>query len=223
VNVSHRRLGALAVLGVAAAVGLVVVSPRAVFVSLATVDVRLLAAVSVPLLLVRAFLLVPVTLVTVFVGYRFGFPLGVPLALAATILTCVPPYAVAAWFRGDGALGRVGDWGARTLDHVGGVRGTVAARLSPAPADVVSYGAGVSGVSFRQYVAGTLVGELPWATGYVFLGSALSRVAYDADVDYRYLILAGAVAVVLVARPIYRAVTAATSGTADGDDPELDP
>jgi uncharacterized membrane protein YdjX (TVP38/TMEM64 family) len=220
VNVSHRRLGALAVLGVAAAVGLVVVSPRAVFVSLATVDGRLLAAVAVPLLLARAFFLLPVTLVTVFVGYRFGFLLGVPLALAATILTCVPPYAVAAWFRADGRLGRVGDWGAHTLDHVGGFRGTVAARLSPAPADVVSYGAGVSGVSFRQFVAGTLVGELPWATGYVFLGSALSRVAYDADVDYRYLLLAGAVAVVLVARPIYRAVTAAPAA---GGDPEPDP
>lgn len=200
-----RRLVGLALVGLAAA-GVLVVSPRRVFTTLATVDLRLLVLVFVPFLFVRAFVLVPVTLVTVFVGYRFGLVLGVPLALAATVVTCLPPYAVARWAgTGGGWLGTLGDWGASTVDHVGGFRGTVAARLSPAPADVVSYGAGLSRVSPRDFVAGTLVGELPWTTGYVVVGSALGRLALGVEVDYRSLVVAGVVAVVLVARPLYRA------------------
>jgi uncharacterized membrane protein YdjX (TVP38/TMEM64 family) len=214
VTVARRRLAGVAALVVAAAVGVLVVSPREVFRSLATVDPYLLAAVFVPFLLVRAFVLVPVTLVTVFVGYRFGLLLGLPLALAATVVTCLPPYLVATRARGgDGRLGTLGDLGARTVDHVGDFRGMVAARLSPAPADVVSYGAGVSGVSLRSFVAGTAVGELPWATGYVLVGSALGRLAYDVDVDYRYLVVAGVVAVALVARPIYRLGRTVLGGT----------
>ena len=206
-----RRLVGLALLGIAAA-SVLVVSPRHVFTTLATVDLRLLAVVFVPFLVVRAFVLVPVTLVTVFVGYRFGLVLGVPLALAATVVTCLPPYVVARWAeRGGGRLGTLGDWGASTVDSVGGFRGTVAARLSPVPADAVSYGAGVSRVSLRDFVAGTLVGELPWATGYVVVGSALGRLALDVEVDYRSLVLAGLVAVALVARPLYRALGEATA------------
>lgn len=212
-----RRLAGLALLGIGAAVGVFVVSPREALVTLATVDVWLLAVVFVPLLLVRAFVLIPVTLVTVFLGYRFGLVLGIPLALAATVLTCLPPYLVATHVRGgDGPLGTLSDWGDRTVDHVGGLRGTVAARLSPTPADVVSYGAGVSGVPLRSFVVGTLVGELPWATGYVVVGDALGRVAYDVSVDSRYLVVAGLVAGGLVARPLYR-LTVAVAGEADAD------
>ncbi|WP_372911607.1 TVP38/TMEM64 family protein [Salinigranum sp.] len=203
-NSRRRRLLGLAVLGLLGVVGAVTLSPRELFVRLATVDVWLFALVFVPLLVVRAFILVPVTLVTVFVGYRFGLVVGLPLALAATVVTCVPPYLVARHAPDSGLFGTVGDWGARTVDHVGGLRGTTAARLSPTPADVVSYAAGVSGVPLRSFVVGTLLGELPWATGYVLVGSALGRVVYDVDVDVRYLVAAGVVAVLLVARPLYR-------------------
>jgi uncharacterized membrane protein YdjX (TVP38/TMEM64 family) len=207
VNATRRRFVGLAALGLAAVVGVLVVSPERLFVALATADVWLLAVVFVPFLLLRAFLLVPVTLVTVFVGYRFGLVVGLPVALAATLLTCLPPYLAATLVRGgDGRLGTLGDWGAHTVEHVGGLRGMVAARLSPTPADVVSYGAGVSGVSLRDFLVGTLVGELPWAAGYVLVGSALGRLAYDVDVDYRYLVVAGVVAVALVARPLYRLI-----------------
>jgi uncharacterized membrane protein YdjX (TVP38/TMEM64 family) len=209
--VDRRPVGLLVLL--AAAAGVLVVSPRRVLTTLATVDGLLLAAVFVPFLVVRAFVLVPVTFVTVFVGYRFGLLVGLPLALAATVVTCLPPYVVAGRVdAGDGRLGTLFDWGASTVDHVGGFRGMVAARLSPAPADVVSYGAGASGVSLRHFVAGTLVGELPWATGYVVVGSALGRLAYDVGVDYRYLVAAGVVTVALVAGPLYRALGEVTAG-----------
>ncbi len=204
VNGRRRRLVGLGLLALVAVAGVVIISPRDLFVRLATVDVWLFALVFVPLLLVRAFVLVPVTLVTVFVGYRFGLVVGIPVALAATIVTCVPLYLVARHAPDSGWFGTLGDWGTRTVDHVGGLRGTTAARLSPAPADVVSYAAGVSGVSPRAFVAGTLLGELPWAIGYVFVGSALSRVVYDVDIDVGDLVAAGVVAVLLVARPLYR-------------------
>ena len=213
-NSRRRRLVGLGLLALGAVVGVVTVSPRDLFVRLATVDVWLFALVFVPLVLVRAFVLVPVTLVTVFVGYRFGLVVGVPVALVATVVTCLPPYLVARHAPDSGWFGTLGDWGARTVDHVGGLRGTTAARLSPTPADVVSYGAGVSGVPLRAFVVGTLLGELPWAVGYVLVGSALGRVVYDVDVDVRYLVAAGVVAVLLVARPLYRLARTAV-GEAD--------
>ncbi|AUV81615.1 hypothetical protein C2R22_08070 [Salinigranum rubrum] len=213
-NGRRRRLAGLGLLALAAVVGTVVVSPRDLFVRLATVDVWLFALVFVPLLLVRAFVLVPVTLVTVFVGYRFGLVVGIPVALAATVVTCLPPYLVARHAPDSGWFGTLGDWGTHTVDHVGGFRGTTAARLSPTPADVVSYAAGVSGVPLRAFVVGTLLGELPWAVGYVLVGSALGRAVYDVDIDVRYLVVAGVVAVLLVARPLYR-LARASVGEAD--------
>ncbi len=81
----------------------------------------------------------------------------------------------------------------------------IAARLSPAPADAVSYGAGLTGVSTRIFALGTLIGEFPWAVFYVFLGQSLRTfsAAEIQQVDIRLVLLAAITSVLLIIRPIY--------------------
>lgn len=171
------------------------------------------------LYLVRPFFLWPLSVFSVFIGYVFGFPSGLPVVLGGTVLTCLPPFLIAARFDGDfGYVGWVADQGAALVETTGQLRGMIAARLSPAPADAVSYGAGIAGVSPAMFAAGTLIGELPWALFYLFLGESLRTFAAVGleQVDVRLLLLAGVISVVLVARPLYEFLRERT-----GDDPAV--
>lgn len=158
------------------------------------------------LYLVRPFLLWPLSVFSVLIGYLFGFPSGVPVVLLGTVLTCLPPFVIAARFDGTpGYIGRIADYGSTLVATTGELRGVIAARLSPAPADAVSYGAGMSGVSTRMFAIGTLIGELPWAVFYVFLGQSLRTFSATEipPVDVRLILLGATVALLLVARPAY--------------------
>jgi uncharacterized membrane protein YdjX (TVP38/TMEM64 family) len=169
------------------------------------------------LYLVRPFLLWPLSLFSVFVGYVFGIHYGLPLALLGTLVTSLPPFFLAARLDSDaGYLGWMTDTGAAVVETTGEVRGMIAARLSPAPADAVSYGAGLAGVSTYGFVVGTLVGELPWAVFYLLLGRSLRRFSVAAidrsGADVGLVLVAVAVSVLLVARPLYDLVRERASG-----------
>lgn len=158
------------------------------------------------LYLVRPFFLWPLSVFSVFVGYLVGFPLGVAPVLLGTLITCLPPFLLADYVRDDTPYGeRVAAAGETFVDATGELRSVVATRLSPAPADAVSYGAGVAGVSTGAFAVGTLVGELPWAVFYVLLGESLRTFSAAAigGVDVRLLLGAAGVALVLVGRPLY--------------------
>jgi len=197
----------LAALAAAAAVGLTH-SPAAVLAALdpAGRDPAVVVGGLLVLYLLRPAVLWPLSVFSVFVGYLLGVPAGLPVALGGTLLSCLPPY-LAARYVGERTsfFGRVGAAGSTVVDATGPLRGTVAARLSPAPADAVSYGAGVAGVGLLPYALGTLVGELPWAFGYVLLGASLSRFdgASVGGLDLRLVVAAALVALALVARPVY--------------------
>ncbi|RJX42024.1 hypothetical protein DM826_10210 [Halonotius aquaticus] len=159
--------------------------------------------------LVRPFLLWPLSIFSVFIGYAFGFPDGIPLVLLGTLLTCFPPYLIAARFDGKfGYFNRFVEHGTTFVETTGELRGMVAVRLSPAPADAVSYGAGLAGVSVQAFAAGTLIGELPWAIFYVLLGRSLRTFSAGAiqQTDIRLILLTAAVSVLLIARPLYEFV-----------------
>lgn len=158
------------------------------------------------LYLVRPFFLWPLSVFSVLIGYLFGFPSGVPVVLLGTVLTCLPPFVIAARFDDtSGYIGRVADYGSTLVDTTGELRGVLAARLSPAPADAVSYGAGMSGVSTRIFAIGTLLGELPWAIFYVFLGHSLHTISVTGipPVDVRLILLGATISFLLVARSVY--------------------
>jgi uncharacterized membrane protein YdjX (TVP38/TMEM64 family) len=148
----------------------------------------------------------PTTLLAVAAGYGYGL-VGLPYALALITFTSVPPFVVA---RRLGRESWVATQGERLVHEAGDVRSVVASRLLPAPSDVVSVAAGVSGVSLPAFVLGTAVGELPWAVVGVLAGSSLGSLstASLAAVDLRLVVAAGLTAVLLLAGPAYRAFVA---------------
>lgn len=169
---------------------------------------RLFVVVVALLYLVRPFLGIPMSLVTIVVGWRYGLLVGLPIAVGGTAVTTYPPYYVGRYYRTDsGLLGWLSRNGERAFDATGGFRGMVASRLAPAPAEGVSYGAGVAGVAPSTYVLGTLLGELPWTLGYLLLGRSMQDLALDAvEVDYRVLAASALVALLVVAPPVVRAL-----------------
>jgi len=165
------------------------------------------------LYLVRGFLLWPLSAFSVFIGYVSGIPDGIPLVLVGTVFTCFPPFLIGK------RLGRETEYFAsvaaaeEVFTATGELRGMIAARVSPMPADIVSYGAGMAGVTSRTFIAGTLVGELPWAIGYVFLGDSLHSFSTAAanHISMQYISAAMIVAILLVARPLIRYLSARQS------------
>lgn len=164
--------------------------------------------VLVGLYLVRPFLGLPITLVSALVGFRYGLEFGVPVALAGCVLTSLPAFLAGRTLPTDGRIMEL--VGARSQHYfsvTGGLRGLVAARLAPTPAEPVSAAAGIGGLSVSTFALGTVIGELPWTLAAVALGTGLQ--SFDpthVTVDWRIGLLGGLAALVLVARPAYEAV-----------------
>lgn len=209
---SRAVLGAAILLLVA--VGAALTSPRWLLARLdwlAADPVRFAAAL-VALALVRPLLAWPTTLIAVVVGYGWGLR-GLPIALALIALTSLPPFLLA---RQSANGGRFATAGAKAVDATGDLRGVIVSRLLPAPSDVVSVGAGLSGVPVRAFLVGTAVGELPWAVAGIVAGRSIDRVLREglgSVVEPQLLVAAGVAAVLLLAGPAYRHYRA--------DDPDL--
>jgi uncharacterized membrane protein YdjX (TVP38/TMEM64 family) len=157
----------------------------------------------------------PTTLLAVAAGYGYGL-VGLPYAVALITLTSVPPFVLA---RRVGGESWVAAQGGRVVTEAGDLRSVVASRLLPAPSDVVSVAAGVSGVSLPAFVVGTAVGELPWAVVGVVAGASLDSLA-DASlgtVDLRLVAAMGLAAAALLAGPVYRAFVARETPVAGVD------
>jgi uncharacterized membrane protein YdjX (TVP38/TMEM64 family) len=121
---------------------------------------------------------VPRTVFTVAAGVLFGSPTGLLLALAATTLA-----AVVAFWLVRLAAGRLVErhadrsvvaWVRARLDRRG-LLAVVSLRLIPVvPFSVMNYAAGLSGVRFGPYLAGTVLGVLPGTVAGVVLGGAVT-------------------------------------------------
>ena len=160
----------------------------------------------------------PTTLLAVAAGYGYGLA-GLPYALALIVATSVPPFVVARRFGRESWVAGASE---RVVYEAGDLRSVVASRLLPAPSDVVSAVAGVSGVSLRVFVLGTAVGELPWAVAGVLAGSSLGSLSAASlgAVDVRLVAAAALVAVLLLAGPVYRAFFERAAEPAPGVDAE---
>lgn len=175
-RVSSRAVATLAVLVATAVVGLTVF-PRGAYGWLHTT----LTSPWFPVVLVVAFLIrplfaVPLSPLSVLVGLQYGIVPGIFVVSGGTVVTCLVPYAAGRWLRDEGTLfARLAEPGEAFFDRATDTLGVTVARLSPAPADAVSYGAGLSDVSLRAFVVGTVLGEAPWALVYVTLGSQLDE------------------------------------------------
>jgi uncharacterized membrane protein YdjX (TVP38/TMEM64 family) len=169
-----------------------------------------LAGVIVGLYLIRPLFAWPTMPLSAFVGFVLGIEYGIPVALMGALVTCLIPYrfALEAGEQG-GMFGWLGDSGRQLIEVTGETRGVLAARLSPVPADPVSYGAGFAGVSTRAFVVGTFLGEIPWVVVEVIAGASMRSLALTGlsiDALPHVLVLGGVLAVLLVAGPAYRHV-----------------
>lgn len=200
-------------IGMAGLVGLaggltVIFSPETIVTrleALATRPLLFLAALSA-LYLVRPFLLWPVSSIALVLGYLYDPTIAVPLALVGAALTGLPPYLVGRYAKTDlGLFGYIGSAGEHFTETVGEARGVVAARLSPVPGDPISYAAGLSGISLRAFLAGTVVGEIPWALVTVLTGTSMRSLDLSTPTASPELIVALAgVAVIVLAGPVYK-------------------
>lgn len=199
----------VAVLGLAAA-ATVFFSPARVLAELAALSARpvVFGVALAVLYLVRPLFAWPISPISALVGFVLGVTYGIPVALAGAVLTCLPPFYFASYVdEGDGFLGRIGRAGRRVVEVTGATRGVLAARLSPMPADPVSYGAGFSGVSSRAFVGGTLVGEIPWVTLEVLAGASMRQLSLAGlGASVHVVVGSAAVAVLVLAGPAYRHV-----------------
>jgi uncharacterized membrane protein YdjX (TVP38/TMEM64 family) len=164
----------------------------------------------VALYAVRPLFAWPISPISALVGYVLGFAYGIPVALVGATATCLLPFLAVRYVDVSGGLfGRFNDAGERIVSVTGESRGVLAARLSPLPADPVSYGAGFADVSTRAFLVGTFVGEIPWVIVEVMAGVSLRKVSEQGLGAGVYVLLAAAaISVLLVAGPAYRHVRA---------------
>jgi uncharacterized membrane protein YdjX (TVP38/TMEM64 family) len=77
-----------------------------------------------------------------------------------------------------------------------GVAAVIAARIAPIPNSVVNYGGGLTTLSLRAFVAGSLLGSAPRVLAYVAVGGSLEHPTSPAMLgrwDYLLLVLIGAI------------------------------
>lgn len=207
---TRRQLAGLALLGGCIAAGALLVSPRELATGVAALadSPLVFAAGLLVAYLLRPVVAWPISALSVVVGYALG-PVGVPVALAGAVLTCLPPYLLARHLGHDaGLLGRVGDGGRSYFAATGGLRGVVAARLAPLPADPVSYTAGLARVPFGSYALGTALGELPWVTAAVFVGASAETITTEGlNGGLPAVVGATALALLVLSGPLYRVVS----------------
>jgi uncharacterized membrane protein YdjX (TVP38/TMEM64 family) len=151
----------------------------------------------------------PISPISAIVGYTLGITYGIPVALVGATATCIPPFLVARYLGETGGLfSRFNDAGRQVVSVTGPTRGVLAGRLSPIPADPVSYGAGVAGVSTPAFLVGTVLGEIPWVIVEVLAGASMRQVAtHGFDAGLHLLLAAFALSVLLLAGPVYRHAT----------------
>ncbi len=124
----------------------------------------------------RPFTFLPVTPFTIAGGYVYGHAIGLLLAMVGTTLAAVVTFGLSRYLFRDYLRKRLSTRyaGLDSRFDSGGIFTVAAMRVIPVvPFDAVGYVAGVSSIRFREYIIGTLIGELPGAFVLPMLGSNL--------------------------------------------------
>ncbi|GAA4404347.1 hypothetical protein GCM10023168_16880 [Fodinibacter luteus] len=126
-------------------------------------------------------------------GVLFGLAGGIALSWVASMVSAVVGFALARRLGREAVASMTGP----RIDRVDGILrrqgllAVVVARVTPVlPFTVVNYGAGVSAVTFRDFVLGTAIGIVPGTVGYAALGASAGR-------DATTFVVAGVFAVLL--------------------------
>lgn len=129
---------------------------------------------------VRSFVFLPVTPLTMAGGYLFGTDFGLLLTLAGrTIISATITFYLSRHLLRDYIKNKIKDryarWNGRLESD--GIFYIILMRVIPLfPFDAVGYVAGASSISYKKYMAGTILGDLPGVIVITMLGSSLRDV-----------------------------------------------
>ena len=128
---------------------------------------------------IRSFVFLPVTPLTIAGGYLFGTFAGLALTFAGrTIISATITFYLSRYLLRDYVKRKIRDryagWDRRLEKE--GIFYVILMRIIPMfPFDAVGYVAGASGIKFKKYLAGTIIGDLPGVLLWTVLGSSLSE------------------------------------------------
>jgi uncharacterized membrane protein YdjX (TVP38/TMEM64 family) len=131
-------------------------------------------------------LFIPGSLLTIGAGVAFGSALGLGPGTAVGVVVVwlgasigsISAFMVGRYLLKDWVKGKMNQYATLMAVYSAfetqGLKITFLCRLSPIiPFAVFNYIMGITGVTFRSYVIGTIIGILPGTTAYVFIGAAL--------------------------------------------------
>ncbi|TVR23811.1 MAG: TVP38/TMEM64 family protein [Ilumatobacter sp.] len=145
--------------------------------------------------MLRPFVLVPATLLTMAAGLLFGPVAGVAVAAAGANASALVGHAVGAAFVGEVERdGRIGRW--RTRLATNGFESVLLMRLIFLPYDLVNYAAGYLRVRRWPFLAATAIGSLPGTVSFVLLGTSLTSLADGTGAIDRRALLASVILIV---------------------------
>jgi pyruvate/2-oxoglutarate dehydrogenase complex dihydrolipoamide dehydrogenase (E3) component/uncharacterized membrane protein YdjX (TVP38/TMEM64 family) len=140
------------------------------------------AAVFVAAYVAACVLFLPGSILTLGAGFAYGVAAGTPLVWVAANLGAALAFVLGRTVARDAIAARVTrNPRFAAIDRAVGEQGlriVLLTRLSPVfPFNLLNYAFGVTRVSFRDYVLGSLIGMLPGTVMYVYLGSLVTSLA----------------------------------------------
>ena len=139
-------------------------------------------AVFVVAYVVACILLLPGLILTLGAGFAYGVAVGVPLVWVSANLGAAVAFLFGRTLARERIAARVaGNARFAAIDRAVGREGlkiVLLTRLSPAfPFNLLNYAYGLTQVTFRDYMIGSLVGMIPGTAMYVYLGSLITSVS----------------------------------------------
>jgi pyruvate/2-oxoglutarate dehydrogenase complex dihydrolipoamide dehydrogenase (E3) component/uncharacterized membrane protein YdjX (TVP38/TMEM64 family) len=192
------------------------------------------AAVFVVAYVVACVLFLPGAILTLGAGFAYGVALGAPLVWVAANLGAAVAFLLGRTVARETIAARVArNPSFAAIDHAvgrSGFRIVLLTRLSPAfPFNLLNYAFGITQVTFRDYVAGSLLGMIPGTVMYVYLGSLVTSLTELASgrpsggAAQQGLYLLGLVATVAVTVSVTRVARRALAEATDAPSPAAPP
>lgn len=131
----------------------------------------------------------PSTPLNISAGVLFSYPIGYALAMAGSVTASMVTFLISRYAARDWVKKRVSR--IKNADEIletiadEGFKAVLLARLNPfIPASLKNYGFGITSMSTRKYVAGTVLGQMPIVAAHVYLGWAGGAAMMSEDADF---------------------------------------
>ena len=153
---------------------------------------------------VASVLFVPASVFVIPAALIWGWKLGFLYSMAGALIGALSSFAIARYVGDGGILHRFGERGAKIakkLDHAG-FKTILILRMVPFwPFPALNYGAGLAGVKYRDYLAGTALGLCPGVFIVSFSADALVSGTMTGGQAFQRLLLLGALVGAMIMIP----------------------